>query len=110
MVTPTGLWVNESADKSLPLGVRPFGRAASACLRAGGRLGHRDSVEVPRMTEIIINEGDRIEWAIKAFRRKGQRSNVLKDARKKRHYVKPSLAKRLKRQAALARKRKRSRE
>lgn len=62
------------------------------------------------MTEIIINEGDRIEWAIKAFRRKVQRSNVLKDARKKRHYVKPSLAKRLKRQAALARKRKRSRE
>lgn len=62
------------------------------------------------MTEIIIHEGDRIEWAIKAFRRKVQRSNVLKDARKKRHYVKPSLAKRLKRQAALARKRKRNRE
>jgi small subunit ribosomal protein S21 len=82
MVTPTGLWVNETAAKSLPLG----------------------------MTEIIINEGDRIEWAIKAFRRKVQRSNILKDARKKRHYVKPSLAKRLKRQAALARRRKRSRE
>ena len=62
------------------------------------------------MTEIILKEGDGIEWAIKAFRRKVQRSNVLKDARQKRHYVKPSLAKRLKKQAALARQRKRSRE
>jgi small subunit ribosomal protein S21 len=82
MVTLSGSRVNESAANSLPLG----------------------------MTEIILNEGDRIEWAIKAFRRKVQRSNILKDARKKRHYVKPSLAKRLKRQAALARRRKRTRE
>ena len=82
MVTPSRPWVNESDANPLPL----------------------------VMTEIILNEGDRIDWAIKAFRRKVQRSNVLKDARKKRHYVKPSLAKRLKKQAAMARQRKRKRE
>ena len=58
------------------------------------------------MTEIILREGDHIEWAIKAFRRKVQRSNILRDLRKKRHYVKPSIAKRLKKQAAAARRRK----
>lgn len=62
------------------------------------------------MTEIILKDGDSVEWAIKAFRRKVQRSNVLKDLRKKRHYVKPSLAKRLKKQAAAARKRKKVRD
>jgi small subunit ribosomal protein S21 len=58
------------------------------------------------LTEIILREGDHIEWAIKAFRRKVQRSNILRDLRKKRHYVKPSIAKRLKKQAAAARRRK----
>ncbi|MSR06508.1 MAG: 30S ribosomal protein S21 [Gemmatimonadetes bacterium] len=60
----------------------------------------------PGLTEIILREGDHIEWAIKAFRRKVQRSNILRDLRKKRHYVKPSIAKRLKQQAAAARRRK----
>jgi small subunit ribosomal protein S21 len=62
------------------------------------------------MTEIILGEGDHIEWAIKAFRRKVQRSNILKDLRKKRHYVKPSVAKRQKQAAAAARRRKKTRE
>ncbi len=55
------------------------------------------------MTEIILGEGDRVEWAIKTFRRKVQRSGILKDLRKKRYYVKPSKAKRIK--AAAARRR-----
>jgi len=62
------------------------------------------------MTEIILGEGDHIEWAIKASRRKVQRSNILKDLRKKRHYVKPSVAKRQKQAAAAARRRKKTRE
>ena len=57
------------------------------------------------MSEIILGEDDRIEWAIKAFRRKVQRSGVLKDLRKKRHYVKPSLARRLKEASAKRRRR-----
>lgn len=57
------------------------------------------------MTEIILGENDRVEWAIKAFRRKVQRSGVLKDLRQKRFYMKPSEAKRKKAQAAARRRR-----
>jgi small subunit ribosomal protein S21 len=55
------------------------------------------------MTEIILSESDSVEWAIKTFRRKVQRAGILQDLRKKRHYVKPSLARRKK--AAAARRR-----
>jgi len=55
------------------------------------------------MAEVTIGEGDRLEWALKAFKRKVMRSGILKDLRKKRFYVKPSTAKRLK--AAAARRR-----
>ena len=55
------------------------------------------------MTFVILSESDRLEWAIKHFRRQVQRSGILRDVKKKRFYVKPSLAKRLK--AAAARRR-----
>ena len=57
------------------------------------------------MTEITIQEKDSIEWAVKAFRRKVQRSGVLKELRQKRYYTKPSLARRLKHAAARRRRR-----
>ena len=41
------------------------------------------------MVEVKLEEGDRIEWALKSFKRKVLRSGVLKDLRRKRHYVKP---------------------
>jgi len=43
--------------------------------------------------------------ALKHFRRQVQRSGILKDFRKKRFYVKPSVAKRLKSAAAQRRRR-----
>lgn len=52
------------------------------------------------MTQITLNETDRLDWAIKAFRRKVQRAGILLDLKKKRHYTKPSVAKRLKAAAA----------
>ena len=58
------------------------------------------------MTQVTVGEGDRLEAALKAFKRKVMRSGILKDLRKKRFYVKPSTAKRLK--AAAARRRIRS--
>ncbi len=61
------------------------------------------------MTEIVLKEGDRVEWAIKAFRRKVQRSGILKDLRQKRYFVKPSLARRLKAEAAKRRRRRSAR-
>lgn len=52
------------------------------------------------MPAIVLQESDRVDWAIKNFRRQVQRSGILKDARRKRYYVKPSTLKRMKRQAA----------
>jgi small subunit ribosomal protein S21 len=57
------------------------------------------------MTEIVLGEDDRFDWALKAFKRKVQRSGILRDLRKKRYYVKKSTAKRLKRKAAARRRR-----
>jgi len=64
----------------------------------GGRKG--EDVRGANVTEIILNDGDRLDWALKAFRRRVQKSGVLQELRKKRFYVKPSLAKRLKAAAA----------
>ena len=61
------------------------------------------------MAEIILGENDRVEWAIKAFRRKVQRSGILRDLRQGRYYVKPSLARRLKAEAAKRRRRRKAR-
>jgi len=57
------------------------------------------------MVEVRLKEGDRLEWAIKKFRREVQRAGILRDIRRRRFYVKPSEAKRLK--AAAARRRRR---
>ncbi len=57
------------------------------------------------MSEIKIKESDSIEWAVKAFRRKVQRSGVLRELRQRRHYTTPSLAPRLKQVAARRRRR-----
>lgn len=62
------------------------------------------------MTEIRLEDGDRLEWALKAFKRKVLRSGILKDLRKKRFYVKPSEAKRRKTAAAVRRRRRTARQ
>jgi small subunit ribosomal protein S21 len=51
-------------------------------------------------TEIVLSDSDRIEWAIKAFKRAIQQSGVLRELRRRRHYVKPSEARQLKSKAA----------
>jgi small subunit ribosomal protein S21 len=58
------------------------------------------------MVEVVLDDNDRIEWALKTFKRKVQRSGILKDLRQKRYYLKPSAAKQLK--AAAARRRRRT--
>lgn len=52
------------------------------------------------MVEVILEEGDRIEWALKTFKRKVMRAGVLKDLRRRRHYLKPSEEQKLKSDAA----------
>ncbi|HUF11782.1 MAG TPA: 30S ribosomal protein S21 [Longimicrobiales bacterium] len=55
------------------------------------------------MVEVILDENDRLDWALKQFRRKLIRSGLFKDMKKRRFYEKPSEAK--KRKAAAARRR-----
>lgn len=58
------------------------------------------------MIEVKLEEGDRLEWVLKMFKKKVLKSGILKELRRKRHYVKPSEARKLK--AVAARRRKRS--
>jgi len=53
-----------------------------------------------RQLEIRIEDGEDLEKAIRKFRRKVQRAGILADMRRKRHYEKPSEAKRRKAKAA----------
>lgn len=55
------------------------------------------------MIEVTLGENDRLDWALKQFRRKLIRSGLFKDMKKRRFYEKPSEAK--KRKTAAARRR-----
>ena len=52
------------------------------------------------MPEIHLTEDDRIDWALKTFKRQVQKSGILRELRRRRHYVKPSEARQLKSKAA----------
>ena len=48
------------------------------------------------MVEVHLDDADRLDWALKTFKRKVQRAGILQDLRRRRHYVKPSEARQLK--------------
>ena len=52
------------------------------------------------MPGIELSDTDRIEWALKAFKRQVQQSGILRELRRRRHHVKPSEARQLKSKAA----------
>jgi small subunit ribosomal protein S21 len=52
------------------------------------------------MIEVKLEDGDKIDWALKTFKKKVMKSGILKELRKRRHYVKPSEARQLKAAAA----------
>lgn len=52
------------------------------------------------MTEIKIGENESLDNALKRFRRQCSRSGVIGEARKRRHYEKPSEIKKRKNQEA----------
>ncbi len=56
------------------------------------------------MIEVTLDSADRLEWALKAFKKKMLKAGILKDLRRKRHYVKPSEARQIKAAAAKRRK------
>jgi len=52
------------------------------------------------MPEIILSETDRLDWALKTFKRQVQKAGILRELRRRRHHVKPSVARQLKSKAA----------
>jgi small subunit ribosomal protein S21 len=52
------------------------------------------------MPEILLAETDRLDWALKTFKRQVQKSGILHELRRRRHHVKPSEARKLKSKAA----------
>ena len=58
------------------------------------------------MVEIHLSETDRIDWALKSFKRSVMKAGILREIRRRRHYVKPSEARAIKTAAAQRRKRK----
>ena len=52
------------------------------------------------MPEIVLTDTDRIDWALKTFKRQMQKSGILRELRRHRHHVKPSEARRMKSKAA----------
>jgi small subunit ribosomal protein S21 len=52
------------------------------------------------VVELQLTETDRLDWALKQFRRKMIRSGLFKDMRRKRFYEKPSEARKQKAKAA----------
>jgi small subunit ribosomal protein S21 len=58
------------------------------------------------MIEVQLSDEDRLDWALKQFKKKVQRAGILNDLRKRKHYTKPSEARQLK--AAAARRRTRT--
>ena len=53
------------------------------------------------MVEIHLNETDRIDWALKSFKRSVMKAGIMREIRRRRHYVKPSEARQIKAKAAL---------
>jgi small subunit ribosomal protein S21 len=52
------------------------------------------------MPEIILSDTDRLDWALKTFKRQMQKSGILRELRRRRHHVKPSEARQIKSKAA----------
>jgi small subunit ribosomal protein S21 len=52
------------------------------------------------MPEILLAETDRLDWALKVFKKRMQQAGILQELRKRRFHVKPSAARLLKSKAA----------
>ena len=52
------------------------------------------------MPEVHLEDTDRLDWALKVFKRQMQNAGILLELRRRRHYIKPSAARLLKTRAA----------
>ena len=56
------------------------------------------------MSEIKVQKGESLDSALRRFKRSCQKAGVLSDVRKREHYEKPSVKRKLKSEAARKRK------
>ena len=56
------------------------------------------------MSEIKVQKGETLESALRRFKRSCQKAGVLSEVRKRQHYEKPSVRRKLKSEAARKRK------
>jgi len=61
------------------------------------------------MVEIHLDETDRLDWALKSFKRSVMKAGILREVRRRSHYVKPSEARQIKAKAAKSRRAKAAR-
>ena len=52
------------------------------------------------MARVVVRENEHLDDAVRRFKRQVSRNGTLLEARKREYYVKPGVAKRLKREAA----------
>ena len=57
------------------------------------------------MAKVIVKEDEPFEKALKRFKKKVEAAGILKDVRRREHYLKPSIRKKEKQRAALKRRR-----
>jgi small subunit ribosomal protein S21 len=50
--------------------------------------------------ELTLEEGDRVDWAVKKFKKMMLAAGIFRELRRRRHYVKPGAARLLKAKAA----------
>lgn len=60
------------------------------------------------MAEVVINDGETVESALRRFKRKVQQEDIIKEIKRHSYYLKPGEKRRVK--AALARKRNRKKQ
>lgn len=57
------------------------------------------------MTKVIVKDGEPFEKALKRFKKKVEAAGILKEVRRREHYLKPSIRKKEKQRAAEKRRR-----
>jgi|TARA_B100000405_G_scaffold290776_1_gene241051 small subunit ribosomal protein S21 len=57
------------------------------------------------VTKVVVKDGEPLEKALKRFKKKVEAAGILKDVRKREHYIKPSVRRKEKQLAAEKRRR-----
>ena len=57
--------------------------------------------KVPKMIVVPVKEGENIEKALKKFKRKFEKTGIVKELRSRQQFDKPSVVKRLKKERAI---------